>query len=1168
MVCLRVTSSRLGDAQRLFDELVEMAPDARAMRLDEPGPTPIVRAEVRSLLAAADRAGDFLGVLRSQSSSGSRSEGDVELIAGRYRIDRLLGRGAMGDVHMAWDVELERQVALKFLRTATAGDPPSVVRLRAEARAAARLDHPHVATVYDAGATADGRLFIVMACYAAESLRERLARGALPSDDALRIAAQLASALAAAHAAGVIHRDLKPANVLFDAGGGVRLTDFGIATLATATLTRDADRTAIIGTPAYMSPEQARGDALDGRSDLYSFGVLLHEMLVGRRPRRRDAADEELERVAVGDRGLDELLAALLAPDREQRPSDAASLRVTLDAMMTERQPGLRARASGDAHGAFPIALTPLMGRERELAEAESLLVHTRLLTLVGPGGTGKTRLATALVDRVRRSFGDGAWFVSLAEIADAALVPTAIAQALGLRDLGASNVTDRIIATIGSRRMLLVLDNCEHLLAAAPIVTTVLVGCSGATVLATSREALLLQGEQTYSVPPLATPRRGDEDARTCESVRLFVSRARAVRPGVALDADAITAIAEICRRLDGLPLALELAAARAKLLSPRAILARLEGRFDLLRAEHRDGPARHGTLDAVMNWSFTLLNDEERRLLCRLAVFAGGAPLEAAEAIGAPDDSSDAEHGSRTALDVISSLAGKSLVQVEQQPDGESRLAMLETVRQFALEQLATGGDARAARRAHRAWLLAFAERASAELRGPAQALWLDRLEREYPNLRIALDDAGDDGAAGLCDAARLAVALHRLWLTRGPLFDGIGQLERILAASTVPGADPLPGDLRARLLGSAGQLAGTRSLFREAGDRFTEALSVYRAMGHPVGIASTLNNLAWQRWNIGDLAAGEALSREALQRHDVLGDTLGHTLSRNNLAWIELERGRYDAAAAHFRVVIASHQRRNDARSTAFATSWLGVLEARRGDLHRAIALHERALEIGSSVADAGFQALVLVHVAAGRHALANGPDQVPELTGQLVPVLRTLGRLWPLAYALAELGSMLLDQGDVIGAGHALEEALEQRSLSGSAGGIADTQRLLGIVRLRSGNEADASRLLRAALQGALRYGAPPLTAASVGSVAELALSLGCAETAAMLLGGATATLVTLGVEPSPRRAAQIADLSRRLSEQVGSVRLARAWSRGERASLDTCARLARRRLGPA
>jgi predicted ATPase len=1080
------------------------------------------------------------------------------VLAGRYRLERHLGSGAMGDVHLAWDRQLERSVALKFLRASgVAADTSAVARFRAEARAAARLEHPNVATVYDIGETDERQLFIAMAYYPGATLRERIALAPLAMPEALRIGAQIAGALAAAHAAGIVHRDVKPANVLFDGAGAARLADFGIAKLVEDpdVLTRDG----AVGTPAYMSPEQARGEAADASADLWALGVMLHEMLTGERPRANATPALRTEALASVDARVRSLVDTLLTDDRARRPTGATAVRDALDTLAESTTAGDRPGGSDARRGALPHPITPLIGRERELAAGRTLLADSRLLTLIGPGGTGKTRLALELAGGLRDVFRDGVWFVPLAEIADAALVPSSVAHALGLRDLGTSPAADRALAALAGRRALLLLDNMEHVLASAPFVAAVLAACPTVTVLATSRAPLGVQGEHVLPVPPLATPRVGATEIADVEAVRLFVSRARAVRPSLVLDDESLAAIAEICRRLDGLPLALELAAARATLLSPRAILARLEQRFDLLRADFADRPARHGTMRAVIDWSYNLLTGLERTLFGRLAVFAGGASLDAVEAVAS--DIAQHSQTSISVLDLVSSLASKSLVQVEEQSDGEPRFVMLETVREYGLDRLADSSDEVPARRAHRAYCMALAARAAEQLRGPSQITWLDRLEREYANLRVALEGALSDPRDGLLDAAQLAVSLHRLWLTRGPLFEGIDVLTRILAAVEAPNAPQVDVALHARLVSSAAHLAGSRSVFPEARGLFARALALYRQTGDQAGIASTLANLGWQTWAAGDLAQGETFSRDALHLNEELGDELGVALSRNNLAWIAMERGDYDEAERQFEAVITSHERRGDARAGAYATSWFASLMERRGDLTRAMQLYSRALEVSAQVLDQGYRLLVLVRLAATRHAADEPGDHASLVETSYLPPVRELGRLWPLGATLTELGRMLLDLGHTARAQSALHEALEARRASGGLGSVIETEILQSLALLRMGDRIGAGALLRHAHTESARYGARPLVIAALEATSQLVHACGDAHRATELLAAASSAFEALGARRSPRVAAVLAPQHAALAEALGTQRFADAWASGASMSPDDAARLA-------
>lgn len=1138
--------------RRLFDELIELDTAGREMRLCDPGAEAAVTREVSSLLAAAERAGDFLGLLRPGAGSGP----GMDMLAGRYQIEQHLGSGGMGDVYLARDEQLRRRVAVKLLRAAPA-DTDAVARFRAEARAAARLDHPNVATVYDAGETGDRQLFIVMAYYPGETLRDRIVHGPLPLTDALRIAGQVASALAAAHAAGIVHRDVKPANVLFDAEGSARLVDFGIATLLGEPDVPTPDLA--LGTPAYMSPEQSRGEVVDASADLWALGVMLTEMITGRRPPRGSDAGSVTDALIAIDAGVHALVSTLLCEDRTQRPASAAAVREALAALLARGGGPARARAPEAGRGALPATITRLIGRERELADARHLLGASRLLTLIGPGGTGKTRLALELASSIRDAYPDALWFVPLAEIADASLVPSAVAQALGLRDLGTVPVARSVLTALSGEHAVLLLDNVEHVLAAAPFVASLLAACPALTVLATSRAPLGVQGEQTFHVPPLALPLPGAEDAIASEAVELFVTRARAVRPSLALDQADLGVVAEICRRLDGLPLALELAAARAALLSPRAILARLEQRLDLLRADTADRPARHGTMRAVIDWSYNLLTPSERTLFSRLALFAGGASLEAVEAVAR--DVVTHEDVPLHVIELVSSLASKSLLQAEEQGDGEPRFAMLETMREYALDRLGHDDEERRALRAYHAYFATLAERAAERLRGPEQVEWLDRLEREYPNLRVAMETALAAPGDGLEYAARIAVSLHRLWLARGPLLEGTEVMRRILAALDAPEAHVLPPALCAQVFTAAAHLAGSRSVFVEARDLFARALALYRDLDDRGGIAATLNNLAWQVWVMGDLDGGAAISREAREIHEARGDALGVALSRNNLAWIAMERGDYDDADAHFTAVVASHERRGDARAVAYALSWHGALMERRGDLPRAAALHRRALVAMGPVSDQGYLLLVRVRLSATLHALGEPGDHHGVVERSYVPALRQFGRLWPLGFALNELGRMFLDLGEPARAEATLARALDARRASGGLGAVAESKTLQAIARMRQGDGTGASLLLRESLADARAYGSPPLLILGIEAAAELMHRAGMHERAATLLAAAGRAFDATGARRSPVAATHLARFHEELRRALGAERDDAASVAGAGLSLEAAAQLA-------
>ncbi|MBA3688310.1 MAG: hypothetical protein H0W81_05735 [Chloroflexi bacterium] len=518
----------------------------------------------------------------------------------------------------------------------------------------------------------------------------------------------------------------------------------------------------------------------------------------------------------------------------------------------------------------LPTQLTSFLGRQREIAEARQLLIDGRLLTLTGPGGTGKTRLSLQIAADATDRFPDGIYFVPLGTISQPELVLPTIAQALGLVDPG-TRALERLMEHIGPKCFLLVLDNFEQVNDAAAQIAELLARAPKISVLITSRSPLRVYGEREYPVPPLGVPDPMHlpdlEQFSTYESVALFVERAMAVRPDFAVTSANAPAVAEICVRLDGLPLAIELAAARVRVLSPQAIMERLGDRLKLLSGGSRDLPERQQTLRGAIAWSHDLLEEADQRVFARFAVFAGGAPLDAIERV--------VFDGGDTAdpLDAISSLVDKSLVRQESKPDGEPRFRMLSTIREFAMERLAERGEADELAERHAAWVLALVEAGAVAIFGPEQKAVLDRYEHEHDNIRAAL------GRATALDHAEMAMNIFagswRFWQMRGYLAEAREHAERVLA---LPDCRDFP-DVRALALEAAGGIAYWQGALPAARAWYEEAVDLARASGDPGRIANAVYNIGFTLTFSGeDQLAARTLAQEAVDLYRQIGDEAG--------------------------------------------------------------------------------------------------------------------------------------------------------------------------------------------------------------------------------------------------------------------------------------------------
>jgi predicted ATPase/serine/threonine protein kinase len=998
-----------------------------------------------------------------------------------YRIDGLLGRGGMGYVYGAEHLLLGRKAAIKTLTPQAAEDSDFKERFIRESRVLASIDHPNIIPIYDAG-EANGVAYIAMRFVQGSDLAELIdAEGGLPPDRAVAILDQVAGALDAAHTYDVVHRDVKPANVLLDEPTGrVYLTDFGIATRAR---TRGLTKTGyFVGTLDYAAPEQIQGLPLGPPADIYALGCVLFECLTGRKPfdKETDVAvfhaqllePPPLVTDIVPDlpEALDDVVARAMAKSEADRFSSGRELIDAARAALGQAQPGgagttlfpasapPRTTAARLVVSSLPPVSTPLVGRERELGAVADLLRRpdVRLVTLMGIGGTGKTRLSLEIATVLAPEFGN-VLFVDLAPIADAALVGSTIAEALGVGEARDQPLLETLRARIGDDPMLLLLDNFEQVADAAQFVADLLGVASSLKVLVTSQRTLHVRGEHEYPVPPLALPDLADGDLGSLAgsaSVALFVERAQSVRPDFELTEDNAAAVAEICVHLDGLPLAIELAAARVKLLPPQSMLARLESRFDLLTGGAVDLPERQQTLRNAIDWSYDLLNETEQAMLARLGVFVGGCSLEAADAVcGEPYGL-----GMGEVLDLLASLVDKSLVRQLEGGDGEPRFGMLETIREYAVARLEERGEADELQRRHAQRFLALAEAAEPELVRAGQATWIQRLDEENGNIRAALAWSLRSGEVEL--GLRMAGALVRFWSIRGHMAEGRRWLTDAMERSS-----GVPGAVLAKAYYAAGYNALGQGDYVQAKPFFEECLVLARESGDVRLEAASLQQLGYLVMARGGYVedseerAGQ-LAQRSLELARTVGDKLTASGALNILADRASARGRDTEAMELFEEGLALRRELGDKRLIANSLLNLGRTELARGEHVRATHLLEEGLALARELRDTWSMSLALVNLA--RIQLSGGaPDRAQELFLEALRLARDRGDKRIASECLQGLAATTADAGDGVRAARLLgaaESMLDTVGATMSALERSIDEQVGSVLRVRLGDVA--------------------------------------------------------------------------------------------------------------
>lgn len=936
----------------------------------------------------------------------------MRVIRDRYRLIEKIGAGGQGEVWKAEDLLHSRHIALKS-REIGDNDKHSVL---GEARLLLDLTpHPGLPLVRE-DFFEDGMYWLAMDWIPGQSVQQMMDINQLPFEQSIDYLKQVAEALdhLHSHQPPAVHKDVKPANIVVTPEGRVVLVDFGIS------LRGDKGGHGNSGTRGFVAPEVSANHAPGAEADIYSLAATAFAMFCGEpprpglRPKYRGVGKESAKRLEVA-------LARGLAFDPSARPSSAAEFVRSL-------------RGEGSVANNLKLSLTAFIGREQEVKTVRKLLDKHRLVTIVGAGGLGKTRLAERVAADAIQSFPDGVWLIELGPLDEPGLVATEVGRVLSVQEKVDRTMEDSVVDRVGRETTLIVLDNCEHLLeGCAKLCEAVLGYCPNVSILATSRGPIGVEGERPFRLEPMpVTPETSDPESS--EAVRLFIDRARLVAD-LKRDEESLAAIMRIVKHVDGIPLAIELAAARTTLMSVEDIAARIGDRFRLLSGGAKSRPSRQQSLRATIDWSYELLDDDERDAFRKLSVFSGGFDLDAASAVCGSDD----------IVDVLQQLSDRSLITVDPE---SKRFSLLETIRAYGREKLDIAGQTAKTRSQHLRFYAGFAQDAESSLGGPEQGATLDLLEQEHENMRAALAWAAESqDETGL----QLGAALWRFWDVRGHLREGRAWTESML--DSFSGASD---ELKARGHRGAGGLAISQGDMAAATVHLKAAVDLARQAGLLPLAGASLNSLAIAS---SDVSRQEELFKEALEVWRQLGHTRGIAVTLGNLGTLALDRGDLELAQGLIQESLEIRRSLGDQHGIAASLNGAGVIASCRGETEISNQLLAEAIEVWDGLGYKRGAAIARANLASNAYYAGHQAKAV-ELYQESILSLRELDAARDLAESLCGLGESVAET-ESSRAKECLVESFELFSASNDRRGMAACLEAGSSILLAEGRTDDAA-----------------------------------------------------------------------------------------------------------